>query len=204
MAEFNANTEMQSSISGGYQQILHYKFSESTSRGITILAIPLFLLSASMFMGLALTIGKIDWSFTQGGFKIGIWEGSVSLAAIPATIVVHELVHGLVMRIFGARSQYGVLPKYLVFYAIAPGYVFRRNACIMVEIAPSVVLSVLAVMGMFLLQGTIWVPLLTVCAAMNVGGAAADLWMISKILRYSTTSYIVNERDGFRVLIRKE
>ena len=188
----------------GYQQIVHYKFSESTSRGITILAIPLFLLSASMFMVLALRIGKFDWSFTQGGFRIGIWEGGVGLAAIPATIVVHELVHGLVMRIFGARSQYGVLPKHLVFYVIAPGYAFRRNACIMVEIAPSVVLSVLALLGMFLLQGTVWVSLLTVCAAMNVGGAAADLWMISKILRYSTTSYIVDERDGFRVLIRKE
>ncbi len=204
MAEFIANTEMKSSISGGYPQIAHYKFSESISRGITILAIPLFLLSASIFMVLALTIGKFDWSFTQGGFRIGIWEGGVGLAAIPATIVVHELVHGLVMRIFGARSRYGVLPKHLMFYAIAPGHAFRRNACIMVEIAPSVVLSVLAVMGMFLLQGTKWVPLLTVCAAMNVGGAAADLWMISKILRYPKKSYIVDERDGFRVLIQKE
>jgi hypothetical protein len=64
----------------------------------------------------------------------------------------------------------------------------RRNACLMVEMAPLVVLSFLAILEMFIFQGTIWVPLLTVCAAMNVGGAAADLWMISKILRYSTTS----------------
>jgi hypothetical protein len=158
------HTEIQNSVPGGFQQVVYYKLSEKTSRGIPVLAIFLFLLSASVFLALALTIGKFDPSFTQGDFTIGIWEAGVGLAAIPSTIV----VHGLAMRMFGSRPQYGVLPKHLAFYATAPGYAFRRNACIMVEIAPSVVLSVLAIMGMFLLQGAMLVPLLTVCAATYV------------------------------------
>jgi len=203
MADMYPLNTIQGSVPNGFQQVAHHKLSESTSREIPILAILLFLLSASLFVVLALTIGKFDPSFTQGGFKIGICEAGVGLAAFPATIVLHELVHGLTMRMFGARSRYGVLPKHLVFYATAPGYAFRRNACVMVEMAPLVVLSVLTIMAMSILQGTIWVPLLAVCAAMNAGGAAADLWMTSKILRYSKAANFVDERDGSRVLIRK-
>jgi hypothetical protein len=100
---------------------------------------------------------------------------------------------------WGSASVW-VLTAHLMFYAAAPRYAFRRNACITVEIAPLVVLSVLAILGMFIFQGTIWVPLPTFCDAMNTGGAAADLWMISKPLYYSKTAYIINERDGFKVL----
>ncbi|MDD5368859.1 MAG: DUF3267 domain-containing protein [Anaerolineaceae bacterium] len=200
MADKYTQTEIQSSVPGDFQEVVHYKLSDSTSRGIPILAIFLFLLSGSLFLAFALTIGKLDLSFTQGGFKIGIWEAGVGLAAIPATIVFHEVVHGLTMRMFGAQPKYGMLRTHLVFYATAPGYAFQRNACITVEIAPFVVLSVLAIMGLFILQGSIWVPLLAVCAAMNAGGAAADLWMTSKIFRYSKAAYIIDERDGFKVL----
>ncbi len=204
MAEISTPTAFQECIPGRYQQVAHYKVSRSISRWISILAMTLFLLSASVFIALALTIGKFDPSIMQGSFRVSPWEAAAGLAAFPATIILHELLHGLAMRMGGARPQYGVWPAHLMFFATARGYAFRRNACLMVEMAPLVVLSFLAILGMFILQGTIWAPLLTVCAAMNVGGAAADLWMISKVLRYSTTSYIVDERDGFRVLIRIE
>lgn len=200
MADISTPTAFQGCVPGSCQQVAHYKLSGSASRGISILAITLFLLSASVFMALALTIGKFDPSITQGGFRIGIWEAAAGLAAFPATIVLHELLHGLAMRIFGARPEYGVLPNQLMFYASAPGYAFRRNACQVVEMAPLMVLSILAILVMFILQGTIWVPLLTLCAAMNAGGSAADVWMTSRILRYSKTAYIVDERDGFKVL----
>jgi hypothetical protein len=204
MADLSIPTAFQGCVPGSFQQVAHYKLSGSASQWISILAITLFLLSATAFIALALTIGKFDPSIMQGRFKVGIWEAAIGLAAFPATLVLHELLHGLAMRMSGTRPQYGVLPAQLLFYATAPGYAFRRNACLMIELAPLVVLCFMAILGMLILQGTTWVPLLIVCAAMNVGGAAADLWMASKILRYSTTSYIVDERDGFRVLIRKE
>jgi len=186
MADISTPTAFQGCVPGSCQQATHYKLSGSAARGISILAITLFLINASAFIALALTIGKFDPSIMQGGYRVGIWEAAAGLAAFPAMIVLHELLHELAIRSGGARPQYGVLPAHLMFYATAPGYAFRRNACITVEIAPFVVSSVLAIMGLFILQGSIWLPLLTVCASMNVGGAAADLWMISKILRYST------------------
>ncbi len=209
MDETYTPTEIQGSIRGDFRQVLHWTLSGSPSRviKIQILAIFLVLLGIFAFMFLALRIGKFELSIFAGSFTFSVQEIEkigLGLAAYPATIIMHELVHGLTMCMFGARPQYGLLLKHLLFYATAPGYGFRRNAYIIIAIAPLIVLSILAILGMFILQGTIWVPLLAVCAALNVGGAAGDLWITSLILRYSKTAYIVDERDGFRVLIRKD
>lgn len=142
MADGPTPTAFQVSGCRSFNQIAHDKVSGSASRWIQILAITLFLLSASVFMALALTSRKFDSSILRGGFRIGFREAAAGLAAFPATIVLHELLHGLAMRIFGARPEYGVLPQQLMFYASAPGYAFRRNTCLVVEMAPLMVLII--------------------------------------------------------------
>jgi hypothetical protein len=119
-------------------------------------------------------------------------------------IVLHELVHGLTMRVFGARPQYGARLKQLLFYATAPGYGFRRNAYIIALLAPLVLLSVPAILGIVVFQGTTWAILLAFCTAFNIGGAAGDLVITRMVLGYSKKVYIVDEQDGFRVLIQRE
>jgi hypothetical protein len=57
--------------------------------------------------------------------------------------------------------------------------------------------------GMFLLQGTNWGALLALSATVNGCGAIGDMWIVSRVLRYPKTAYVVDERDGFRVLMRK-
>ena len=64
-------------------------------------------------------------------------------------------------------------------------------------------LSALAILGMFLLQGSNWVALLALCAIINGSGAAGDLWMASIVLRYPRSAYVVDEKDGMRVLVRR-
>jgi hypothetical protein len=166
---------------------------------LQILAIPVFVLLGLAFSILAIHIGKF-----AGNLKFGILEMGICLAGIVATIILHELLHGLTMRRCGARPQYGVLWKQFMFYATSPGFGFRRNSYILVALAPLVGLSCLAILGMFLLQGTDWVALLTLCAAINGSGALGDLWMVSIVLRYPKIAYIVDERDGIRVLLRGE
>ena len=92
-----------------------------------------------------------------------------------ATIVLHELVHGLVMRMCGAKPQYGVLWKQLMFHATCPGYGFRRNSYLLVALAPLVGISCLAVVGMCLLQGTNWGTRLALSATVNGCGAIGDM-----------------------------
>jgi hypothetical protein len=91
----------------------------------------------------------------------------------------------------------------LVFYATAPGYGFRRNAYVAVALAPLVLISALSVLAMWLLHGTNWVALPALIGALNGAGAAGDLWMAGVVLRYPPQVYVVDERDGMRVLRRK-
>jgi len=107
------------------------------------------------------------------------------------------------MRLCGAKPQYGVLWKQLMFYATCPGYGFRRNSYILMILAPLVGLSCLAIIGMLLLRGTNWVALLALCATINGSGAFGDVWLVSLVLRYPRGAYVVDERDGVRVLMRK-
>jgi Putative zincin peptidase len=194
-------TTGQDPISGEYQQVLHWTVTGKPARAIwlQVLALPVFLLLGFVFAILAIKIGSLPDTIRFGLLEIGL-----CLAGIVVTIVLHELVHGLAMRRFGARPQFGVLWKQLMFYATAPRYGFRRSAYILVALAPLVGLSCLAILGMFLLQGTNWVALLILCAAMNGSGAVGDILMVALVLRYPRTAYIVDERDGFRVFTLPE
>jgi hypothetical protein len=189
----------QDPISSEYRQVLYWSLHEKPSRMVwlQIFGIPIFLLAAALFVYLAFKVGR--W---PADFRFGLPEVGLSLFGMAVTIVLHELVHGLTMRVFGARPLYGVLWKQAAFYATSPGYGFRRNSYLMIALAPLVVLSLLAVLGMALLPGTGWVALFALCAVINGSGASGDLWMAGIVIRYPRSAYVVDERDGMRILLR--
>lgn len=208
MIETYIPTAVQGSVTGDFQQVLHWTVKDRPSRVIMmqILTIPLYILLGFAFTYLAIHIGKLpvnnSFRIQDIGFLIRVI--GICLAGVVATIVLHELVHGLTMMWCGARPRFGALWKALAFYATAPKYAFQRNSYILVALAPLVGLSCLSILGMFFLRGTGWVALLTLCAILNGGGAAGDLWLVSIALRYPKTVYIVDERDGIRVLMQRE
>ncbi len=189
----------QDGATGEYQQVLYWRLTEKLARSIwlQVLSIPLFVVAGAAFSALAVYVGR-----APEGIKIGLPELGVALAALIGTFGLHELVHGLSMRWYGARPQYGILWKQLVLYATSPGYGFRRNSYLMVALAPLLGLSCLAILGMLLLRGTPWVALISLCAAINGAGAVGDVWIVFIALRYPKSAYIVDERDGIRVLMK--
>ena len=86
-----------------------------------------------------------------------------------------------------------------MLYATSPGYAYRRNNYVVIALAPFVFISILVVLGMWLLQGTLWVVLLGLCGAVNASGAIGDMWITMVVLRYASTAYVMDERDGIRV-----
>lgn len=201
MTESYTPAAFQSPVSGEYEQVLHWSITDDPSRFIRlqVMSIPLFILMGLIFTEIALLLNAFP-----GDFRFGLAEIVIVLISLVAAIVLHEVLHGLAMRLYGAHPQYGVLWKQGMVYATSPGYAFRRNSYIVVALAPLVVISLLAVGGMLLLPGTLWVPLLVLCAVINGSGAIGDLWTTTIVLRYPASAYIVDERDGIRVLIRKE
>ena len=188
------------SIPENYHEVLYWKLTGNRSRVIimNLMAIPLFMLSGLIFFALAISLGKLP-----EGFNFGLVEVGMVFAGILLTLILHELMHGLAMRAFGARPSYGVLWKAMAFYATSPGYAFKRWEYLVIALAPFAGITILMILGMGLLNGTNWVALFWLCGTINASGAIGDLWMSTIVLRYAPVAYVIDERDGLRVFLPK-
>ena len=198
MPDKNNNSPSPGLLSEEYQQVLYWTITENPKRAILIqiLSVPFFILSLLVFFGLAVSLGKLPSPLT-----FGLGEIVIVIVAIVLTIVLHELMHGIAMQIFGAQPRYGVLWKQAMFYATAPGYAFRRNDYIQIALTPLIVLSVLVVLGIWYLSGTFWVASLAIGGVINASGAIGDLWITTIVLRYPATAHVIDEKDGVRVFL---
>jgi hypothetical protein len=199
MPEINSSIPASGSLPDDYQEVLNWKVTDKRSRviNLNILGLVLFVIFGLLFFSLAVSLGKLP------EFSFGLREIGAVFMAMVLTIILHELTHGLFMRIFGAKPRYGILWEGLMFYATSPGYAYRRNNYVTIALAPFVSLSILVVLGMWLLQGTLWVALLGVCGVINTSGAVGDMWITMIVLRYAPTACIMDERDGIRVFMPK-
>jgi len=181
----------------GYKEALFWKINEEPSRFVIMNFLPILL---------AILFGIGFYIFIQvfgGSPKLALsnQELLIFLIGIPIVIALHEFVHGIVMQSFGARPRYGFWKKGLMFYAKAPGYAFKRNQYARIVLAPLLSLSVLICLGIFLLASNSIVWVLALWAIVNASAANADVWITALILRYTRSAYVIDERDGIRILL---
>jgi hypothetical protein len=200
MSEINNPILISGSLPDAYQEVLHWSITEKPARAIAaqILGVFSFIIFGVIFFRLAVSLGKLPAHVESGLGEIGL-----VFVGIVLTLVFHELTHGLVMQLFGAKPRYGILWKGLMLYATSPGFAYSRNRYIVIALAPFVFISTLVVLGMWLWQGTLWVALLALCGIFNASGAIGDMWITLIMLRYPTTAYVMDERDGIRVFLPK-
>ena len=181
-----------------YHEVLSWKVTGKPIRVIVlnVFGVILFVIFGMVFSSIAIRVGKLP---SDGNLQFGLGEMGLALAGIVVTFVLHELTHGLVMQLFGAKPKYGIIWKGLMLYATSPGYAYRRNNYVVIALAPFLFISALVVLGMWILQGTAWVALLAICGVVNASGAVGDMWITMIVLRYAATAYVMDERDGIRV-----
>lgn len=102
------------------------------------------------------------WAGVMFGYLVGSGQmGTLAfigwlLAGIPATLLLvplHELLHGLMFRWYGAKDvRYGVIWRYLMFYAVAHHFPVNFRQFRYIALAPFVVISLLC-LGVYF-----WVP----------------------------------------------
>ncbi|MEI8165531.1 MAG: DUF3267 domain-containing protein [Chloroflexales bacterium] len=165
---------------------------------IQALALVGLVLFGLLFVSLAISLGKLP---TSGSFTLGWRESGALFSGIVLTLVAHELTHGLVMRLAGATPRYGIIWKGLMLYATSPGFAYQRNTYVGILLAPFVLISVLVVLGIWLVPGSPWTALLVLCGVVNASGASGDLWMTQIVLRYPRTACVMDARDGLRVFV---
>jgi len=167
---------------------------------LNIFGVLLFVIFGMIFSSIAIRVGKLP---SDGNFTLGLSEISLAMAGIVVTLVLHELTHGLVMQMFGAKPKYGIIWKGLMLYATSPGYAYHRNNYVVIALVPFAFISMLVFWGMLVLQGTAWVALLAICGVVNASGAVGDMWITMIVLRYAVMAYVMDERDGIRVFLPK-
>ena len=181
-----------------YDEVLYWKLSHHKKLLVVLNVVGLALTGLALVPFFA---WARLWQPAVQSFNIGILQMGAAFIAIVLTIVLHELAHGLALRAYGARPKYGVMWNEMMFYATAAGHAFRRNAYIVIALAPLVGLS-LAGMALLMLPLPGWVAWIVVfCAALNVGSAIGDMWLVRVVLGYPPTAYVVDEKDGLRVFM---
>lgn len=114
----------------------------------------------------------------SGTLSLGALSGWL-LAGIPATLLLvplHEMVHGLMFRWYGAKDvRYGVIWRYLMFYAVAHAYIVHYRQFRFIALAPFVVITGLCALVFPFVPAT-WQALLlgvycfhTLCCAGDFG-----------------------------------
>lgn len=131
----------------GYSQFARYGFRElilPLREGLQARNIYQRLLMLFFFLGCVFAV-------TGAGFWIGAGQLSVLsfigwlLLGIPATFLLvplHEMIHGWMFRWYGAKDvRYGVIWRYLMFYAVAHAFVINYRQFRYIAMAPFVVIS---------------------------------------------------------------
>ena len=77
-----------------------------------------------------------------------------TLISFTAIIPMHEIIHGIVYLLLGARKiRFGVKLRQFAFYAVAEDFVTNRTAFYILALAPFIILSVLNLFGFFYIRG---------------------------------------------------
>jgi hypothetical protein len=202
MQTINDTIPASGSLPDNYQEVLSWKVTGKPVRviALNIVGVFLFIIFGMIFSSIAISVGRMP---SEGNFRLGLGEMGLAIVGIVLTLILHELTHGLTMQMFGASPKYGIIWKGLMLYATSPGYAYRRNAYVVISLAPFVFISALVILGMWILQGTAWVALLAICGVVNASGAVGDMWITMIVLRYAATAYVMDERDGIRVFLPK-
>jgi len=185
------------SVPPNYREALYWRITESSWKLtlVNLLALPAAGLMGLLFLGWVVLVNHMPT-----GRSVPLVQAFSLILAVAVTLGLHELAHALAMMAYGARPRFGVLWQGAMLYATAPGFAFRRNAYVVVILAPLVGLSLLALMAILFLPPEAAV-LVAVCATVNAAGAVGDLWILRITLRYPEHAYVVDERDGMRIFL---
>ena len=160
---------------------------------LSVGSLVLFVLSVAGFGELMAAIrGGAPTEYTVGLAGIG-----VAAALSVATVVVHELVHGLAYRLLGYRVEYGIALNMGAAYAAAFGQFQTRGDNLAVGLAPLLAFTVILTP---LLAGPLPVALAAFLAlVVNTSGAVGDLYLVWRLLRMpeGTLLYDVDIRHSY-------
>ncbi len=120
----------------------------------------------------------------------------VLFAFIGLIAVIHEFLHGLTYKIFGAKIKYGV--KLLNFYTMdISGKYYSSKQILIVMLAPITLLTLLLFASGFIFKDFIYYT--SIGLLFNMAGSAGDIAMTAYIILNGRGCKIKDEISGFSI-----
>lgn len=172
----------------GYRQVSHEKIDIGKLSVIGLILIPVW--TVTLMASLALLGGRTSF------------ETAVSLPALflvitgtVAVILIHEVIHGAVAALLGAKPSFGIGPGFAYTTFLDP---MSRTRYLLVGLSPLVVITATVLAIALIWPGLAgWMMFLGI---VNASGAIGDLWMTWRILRAPRNALFYDLADGFAVL----
>ncbi|AKG21223.1 DUF3267 domain-containing protein [Calothrix sp. 336/3] len=168
----------------------------------TTLSLFLFIITASGVSWYYAIIHEQTVSFSIKSAEGGVWQGIIGLVVLLAitfvTTIIHELVHGIAFAAFGGSPRYGLKVKYFLplAYATSSGDIFRRNAFIIITLAPLIVIDFVSLLMLAIFPQAPW---LIWVIAFNTSGAIGDIWIAVQLLRCPKSIRVEDREESIAI-----
>ncbi len=135
------------------------------------------------------------------GYFSGVLRAGVLFVGLLLYIVLHELTHGVMMKVLGAtKVNFGFTGLYT--YAGSDGY-FDKKSFIVIALSPIVVWGVvLGVINILVPYNWIWT--IYFIQIVNVAGASSDFYITAKLLLTKSPVLVRDEGVGMSVFVEAD
>lgn len=174
------NKRCSSALPEGYREIYSVNLQKDKKAALFVNIAALILMVIFVIIGILIV--PISYTFDNDGSIVTVWLKTIAvLAGMIVYFILHELVHGITMKHYGAKKvKYGFTGLYA--FAGCEEY-FSKKPYIVIALAPIVVWGVvLAAICCFVPKSWFWVVYFI--QIMNLSGAAGDLYVTCKFSKF--------------------
>ncbi|WP_294466925.1 DUF3267 domain-containing protein [uncultured Ruminococcus sp.] len=174
------NKRCSSALPVGYREIYSVNLQKDKKAALFVNIAALILMVIFVIIGILIV--PISYTFDNDGSIVTVWLKTIAvLAGMIVYFFLHELVHGITMKHYGANKvKYGFTGLYA--FAGCEEY-FSKKPYIVIALAPIVVWGVvLAAICCFVPKSWFWVVYFI--QIMNLSGAAGDLYVTCKFSKF--------------------
>lgn len=174
------NKRCSSALPVGYREIYSVNLQKDKKAALFVNIAALILMVIFVIIGILIV--PISYTFDNDGSIVTVWLKTIAvLAGMIVYFILHELVHGITMKHYGAKKvKYGFTGLYA--FAGCEEY-FSKKPYIVIALAPIVVWGVvLAAICCFVPKSWFWVVYFI--QIMNLSGAAGDLYVTCKFSKF--------------------
>ena len=160
-------------LPNGYKEILKIDLQKNTKLAVLVNVM-------ALIIGVVMLIPLLSESIRTAVFKSAFEKSYIKLAAMSVGMVLHELVHGILMKKFsGVKPKYGFTGLYA--YAGSTAY-FDRKHYIIIALAPIVIWGIVLAVLQFAVPDS-WAWIVYFIQIINISGAAGDIYVTYKMSR---------------------